>query len=336
MECKEYFKKANTYLYMIILFSLIIYTLSLVQIFSCSNYGFKEIPFDIFLYEKYIAKCKTIFNLLFSTIIIFLCFFRLPKNFMFCYFIPFIIFGMCLTNLILTSISISAYKNIPKDIILEYTWIFNIDYSILFCICAKCILFIPYFIFSYSNNFNGNYFDKKIGKYMSNYFYPFIIIYTKIISYFSLCKKEEEYDISKKKDELKKENDKYIELTKKTLNKHISILKEWKEKLEKEEGELTDKKNKLVKENNQFLDITFKVIDKNKELIWERPIKCEENENLYDVIKRFFHKSEQFYFSDMDKIEDEKHNTLNIFEKIKTNKIENNKTVIIKTLSEKQ
>ena len=126
---------------------------------------------------------------------------------MFCYFIPFIIFGMCLTNLILTSISISAYKKIPKDIILEYTWIFNIDYTILFFICVKFILFILYFLFSRSNNFNGNYFDEKIGKYMSNYFYPFIIIYTKIISYFSLSKNVEEDDISNKINKLREEKD---------------------------------------------------------------------------------------------------------------------------------
>ena len=160
------------------------------------------------------AKQFSIYYLAQLLIIIFLCFFRLPKNFMFCYFIPFIIFGMCLTNLILTSISISAYKKIPKDIILEYTWIFNIYYTILFFICVKFILFILYFLFSRSNNFNGNYFDEKIGKYMSNYFYPFIIIYTKIISYFSLSKNVEEDDISNKIKKLREEKD-----TKSTLFK---------------------------------------------------------------------------------------------------------------------
>ena len=330
MECKENLKKANTYLYMIIIFSLIIYILSLVQIFSCSNYGFKEIPFDIFLYEKYIAKCKTIFNLLFSTIIIFLCFFRLPKNFMFCYFIPFIIFGMCLTNLILTSISISAYKNIPKDIILEYTWIFNIDYTILFFICVKFILFILYFIFSRSNNFNGDYFDEKIGKYMSNYFYPFIIIYTKIISYFNLSKNVEEDDISNKINKLRGEKDtKSTLLKEKKLNIEISILKYWENKLKNENAPLETEKNELIEKKNQFIDINFKINDSNGNPKFERKIKCKKNEYLCDVIERLFMKEEQSIFSNIIGFEND---NINIFEDINFNGIGNDETLIIKII----
>ena len=62
-------------LILIMVLSFVIFILSFVQICSSSNYGYIEVPLDLFINEKKFARNKTIINLIAYFLFFYILFF---------------------------------------------------------------------------------------------------------------------------------------------------------------------------------------------------------------------------------------------------------------------
>lgn len=281
-ENKEY-----VFLILIIVWNFAIFILSFIQISSSTDYGYIDVPVDLFIKEKKFARNKTVINLLLSLLTILYsssridkltCNVGVPFSFLF-------LLGSNLSRLIITSISIFFFNRIDKDLIPigKYDWIIKFDYALILLFISELFLILQFTIRSFKKDLKSNLCcGSNLLFFISN-----------ICFETCRCKIFEKILNSKTNQQMKNQintlDNQHINLTNSVsnLNTHLDQLKEIKEKEENENKELQIKNQELLvnftkfQKENENLTKDIDDLDKKKEELNKIKNQLEiDNENL--------------------------------------------------------
>lgn len=235
-------------LILIMVLSFVIFILSFVQICSSSNYGYIEVPLDLFINEKKFARNKTIINLILSLLTLLYGSSRLDKKAcnMGMLFSCFILYGSNLSSLIITSISVNNFKKIDQNLIPidNYEWVVKIDYAIISFIATNFILILVFSKFSFEKDIKS---DLCCGSdllfFISNIFYE--------IFECNICEKRvDKAKIQQMQNQINSLDNRHEILSNSVFNLNMKKeeLKEAKQKEEDEYKELQEKNQELQKD----------------------------------------------------------------------------------------
>lgn len=231
------------------LYSFVIFILSFAEIMSFSNYGYIEIPNDMYQDQKKLAKNKTITNLISNFCIFFYSLSRLFINK--CrsgFFLSLIILiGGWLASLILTS---QAVGGVSVDLIENYKWIFKMDAAILAFNCAN---FFPIFIY-----FCRSCKDDQDSSFCDNKYLGLFVLFADIFECLcelrcdcNCCEDCEKFLELKVFNKLKIQRDEKSKINQDLANE-LNKLGEEVEKLKKENQDCKNEKEKLIKNNKEI------------------------------------------------------------------------------------
>ena len=248
------------------IYSFVIVILSFVQVFSYSNYGYLEIPNELYKKNENLAKYKTFINLLANLIIFFYCGSRIivKKCKSGIFFSLLILLGFWLGSLVLTAQSISRYDEEAYCYIQKYEWVFKIDFSILAFNCANFFPIFIYFFRSCKDEQDGYTCDVE-------FMYLFILIF-EILEWIcnlkcncNCCEECAKYLESKVFNKLKLKRDEMNNLNQ-GLDNQLKQLEEDIKKLKNENQASKNEKEILTKKNQDLISKKAQLIVEKEKL----------------------------------------------------------------------